>query len=240
MTATVAPALPSAAWLPVMSVVDDTAPPMQADSSDARKRRREILSSQRITTTDDGNLSSASATSSSHEEPRPMVKKQRKVVVSSDDDDDAVSVNGPVCIRSTTTRGTAPKPQMKYDPDVPMTKEEATAWRRDQRRKRNRESAAASRQRQRDRIDELEAELSDWKTQFEAVQAKIRALEDDTPMEANLDPDRIGTPEPVISRVSLLASPTSSTFFDLAGEGDKLRQVELQQPKPIKMISRQA
>jgi bZIP transcription factor len=71
------------------------------------------------------------------------------------------------------------KPQMKYDPDVPMTKEEAAAWRREQRRKRNRESAAASRQRQRDRIDELERELGSWKTMYGDVMDKIKQLEGD-------------------------------------------------------------
>jgi bZIP transcription factor len=69
------------------------------------------------------------------------------------------------------------KAQMKYDPDVPMTKEEAAAWRREQRRKRNRESAAASRQRQRDRIDELERELGSWKAMYGDVMDKIKQLE---------------------------------------------------------------
>ena len=70
------------------------------------------------------------------------------------------------------------KPQMKYDPDVPMTKEQAAVWRREQRRKRNRESAAASRQRQRDRISELEVELNGWKSKFDAVMKKIDEMEE--------------------------------------------------------------
>lgn len=69
---------------------------------------------------------------------------------------------------------------MKYDPDVPMTKEQAAVWRREQRRKRNRESAAASRQRQRDRICELEEEVEDWKQQYDIIMSKIRLLETDT------------------------------------------------------------
>ena len=69
------------------------------------------------------------------------------------------------------------KPQNKYEPDVPMTKEEAAAWRREQRRKRNRESAAASRQKQRDRITELEAELGEWKAKFSAVMGRLNAAE---------------------------------------------------------------
>ena len=72
------------------------------------------------------------------------------------------------------------KPQMKYDPDVPMTKEEAALWRREQRRKRNRESAAASRQRQRDRIVELESEVEEWKIKYEQIMHQIRDLEHST------------------------------------------------------------
>ena len=80
---------------------------------------------------------------------------------------------------TTTTVAVAKKkkPQNKYEPDVPMTKEEAAAWRREQRRKRNRESAAASRQRQRDRITELEKELGEWKAKFSAVMGRLNAAE---------------------------------------------------------------
>lgn len=70
------------------------------------------------------------------------------------------------------------KPQMKYDPEVPMTKEDAAVWRREQRRKRNRESAAASRQRQRDRISELEVEVDGWKDKFDSIMNKIKDLEE--------------------------------------------------------------
>ena len=66
---------------------------------------------------------------------------------------------------------------MRYEPDVPMTKEEATAWRREQRRKRNRESAAASRQRQRDRIAELEVEVDEWKVKYQAALERLKNLE---------------------------------------------------------------
>jgi hypothetical protein len=69
------------------------------------------------------------------------------------------------------------RPQMRYEPDVPMTKEEATAWRREQRRKRNRESAAASRQRQRDRIAELEVEVDEWKVKYQAALERLKGLE---------------------------------------------------------------
>lgn len=71
----------------------------------------------------------------------------------------------------------AKRPQMKYDPSVPMTKEETSAWRREQRRKRNRESAAACRRRQRDRISELEDEVSDWKGKFDDALRKLKEVD---------------------------------------------------------------
>mmetsp|Transcript_16248 Transcript_16248/g.21804 ORF Transcript_16248/g.21804 Transcript_16248/m.21804 type:complete len:117 (+) Transcript_16248:175-525(+) len=79
------------------------------------------------------------------------------------------------------------KHQRKYEPDIPMSKEEASSWRREQRRKRNRESAAASRQRQRDRITELEAEVEEWKAKFAAVMEKLRTLEEAS-LSQNLPP----------------------------------------------------
>ena len=71
----------------------------------------------------------------------------------------------------------AKRPQMKYDPDVPMSKEETSVWRREQRRKRNRESAAACRRRQRDRISELEGEVSGWRAKFEEALDKLKDIE---------------------------------------------------------------
>lgn len=65
------------------------------------------------------------------------------------------------------------KPQMRYDPSVPMTKEAAAIWRREQRRKRNRDSAAASRQRQRNRITELEDEVSEWKKKYDDAMSQL-------------------------------------------------------------------
>ena len=66
---------------------------------------------------------------------------------------------------------------MKYDPEVPLTKEETSAWRREQRRKRNRESAAACRKRQRDRISELEVQVADWKAKFDEAVRKLGEAE---------------------------------------------------------------
>mmetsp|Transcript_13525 Transcript_13525/g.18527 ORF Transcript_13525/g.18527 Transcript_13525/m.18527 type:complete len:161 (-) Transcript_13525:133-615(-) len=53
--------------------------------------------------------------------------------------------------------------QPKYHAPQNLSKQEASAWRRNERKLRNRASAAASRQRQRSRISELEAEVSSLK-----------------------------------------------------------------------------
>lgn len=65
--------------------------------------------------------------------------------------------------------GKRTRTQMRYNPDVPMTKEETTQWRREARRVRNRESAAASRAKTRDRIAELEDEVNRWKARYEEL-----------------------------------------------------------------------
>mmetsp|Transcript_63365 Transcript_63365/g.74174 ORF Transcript_63365/g.74174 Transcript_63365/m.74174 type:complete len:216 (-) Transcript_63365:1594-2241(-) len=65
------------------------------------------------------------------------------------------------------------KKQVRYDPEVPMTKEEAAAWRKEQRKVRNRESAAASRQKTRDRIEELEAEVESIKAKYASATARL-------------------------------------------------------------------
>ena len=65
-----------------------------------------------------------------------------------------------------------------YDPDVPMSKEQLAAWRREARRVRNRESAAASRQRIRNRISELEGEVSEWKSKFEQAMERLQRLQE--------------------------------------------------------------
>ena len=163
-----------------------------------------------------------------------------QTVVSSDDEADTSSVARIVKKRK--------KLQMKYDPEVPMSKEEAAAWRREQRRKRNRESAAASRQRQRDRIAELEAEVNQYKKAYEAVQTQIKALEE---QEKSAIASQSDSPNLVFSLLAP-ASPTTSTFLDLnAGDGivDKLSVLATPasldehlhpQLPPFKMISRHA
>jgi len=69
------------------------------------------------------------------------------------------------------------KTQIQYDPGIPMTREQLTSWRREARKVRNRESAAASRQKIRDRIEELEDEVEQWKAKFNEAMQSIRRLE---------------------------------------------------------------
>ena len=69
------------------------------------------------------------------------------------------------------------KTQIQYNPEVPMSKEQLTAWRREMRRVRNRESAAASRRKVRERIDELEDEVKSWKDRYEEVMARLGEAE---------------------------------------------------------------
>jgi hypothetical protein len=71
------------------------------------------------------------------------------------------------------------RPQLKYDPSVPMTREQTSAWRREQRRKRNRESAAACRRRQRELVYVLEVEASCWRRRFESALSTVRDRDGD-------------------------------------------------------------
>ncbi|GAX28371.1 hypothetical protein FisN_4Hh033 [Fistulifera solaris] len=195
--------------------------------SEARKRRREILVTQRSSVS--SSSSDESSCSSSHDgTKRPKLEVLDKALKQSEK-----------------------KPQMKYNPEIPMTREEAAAWRREQRRKRNRESAAASRQRQRDRINELETELEEWKEKYETVMSKIKALEegrDDVSEPADLvllRTTRSETPPPQEAKtVTPRSSPTSTTFLSFADKvmvknEDSDAEEELGF-EPSKMISRQA
>jgi hypothetical protein len=70
------------------------------------------------------------------------------------------------------------KYQNRYEPEVPMTKEELAEWRREARKKRNRESAAASRNKVRNRITELEDEVKDWESKYRGLMTRIQRLEE--------------------------------------------------------------
>jgi hypothetical protein len=197
-------------------------PTAPVDPSAARKRRREILASQRQTL-EVVPVTAAIATpvTSDDDEPEP-VKKSRRVsdfteheMAAIDSCDDSV-VPAPVMSTTMTTmkkKCSAKKPQMKYDPDVPMTKEEAAVWRREQRRKRNRESAALSRQRQRDRIAELEVELADWKVKVESIMDRIKKLEESSGIDSRTLVPALPKPMEVQAVTSTDIATSSSCMF---------------------------
>lgn len=140
------------------------------------------------------------------------------------------------------------KRSTRYDPGVPMTKEELTVWRKEARRVRNRESAAASRRRTRERISELEVQLDDLQGKYSAALKKIAELEaaavsvndSFTPLNVRQDreasvvsPSPSQTSSPVIAPVSPVASPRSSFCLDTHQE-----EVEKKYQHIMDMISR--
>jgi bZIP transcription factor len=121
------------------------------DAASARKRRKLIIQSQRSEAelpASDGNAAGSSdgASDSSVKSEGGQQQPSKKSRQGEED-------------KSSESRQN--RTQVKYNPDIPMSKEQLAAWRREARRVRNRESAAASRQRIRNRISELEDEVSD-------------------------------------------------------------------------------
>ena len=146
------------------------------DPAAARKRRKEIMLSLR----ESNKMSTAATTAAptTAESPdelddaealppkkRKMQKKEQSEMMN----------NG--AIRTTVVSDEKKKTQIRYDPETPMDKDQLAAWRREARRVRNRESAAASRQRIRDRINELETEVDDWKTRYLEAAARLEQME---------------------------------------------------------------
>lgn len=136
------------------------------DPAAARKRRREILTSLRKVQSSPDSSVSGCTTDISENFPS---KKRRS-------DIDSFPMESFLMPSKTERKDEKQerKGQLKYEPELPMTKDEASAWRREQRRKRNRESAAASRQRQQGRVTELEEELGLLQDKYEAILQKIR------------------------------------------------------------------
>jgi hypothetical protein len=227
--------------------------PQMHDANDspalARKRRREIILSQRACAPE---LSLSVVT-------EEITSSQKRRKISHEVSEESDSSDAKPRKRVAKKKAAAiKKPQMKYDPEVPMTKEEAAVWRREQRRKRNRESAAASRQRQRDRIAELEIVLDDWKSKFDGVMERIQKLEEITQISVTADllseiaavpPQSIVSPmsSPNLSPCqSPSVSPVASCSFVDAGKMKaksdlQVHQVEEEEEQLLnKMISRPA
>ena len=124
------------------------------------------------------------APSSKPSSARPSVRPRKAAAVASSPApaEDGVALPpslaaAPPVVSVISAPGANKRPQLKYDPSVPMTKDETSAWRREQRRERNRASAAACRNRQRNRIAELEEELGGWKAKFEEALGRLRGMD---------------------------------------------------------------
>ena len=100
------------------------------------------------------------------------------------------------------------KRSTRYDPGVPMTRDELTAWRKEARRVRNRESAAASRRRTRQRIDELEEQVDELQNKYSAALKKIVELE------AAAAAASVGKAMP---QTPVMATTTGAVSFDVGG-----------------------
>ena len=101
------------------------------------------------------------------------------------------------------------KKQARYEPGVPMTREELAVWRKEARRVRNRESAAASRQKTRERIEQLEAQVSELQDRYEKALQRIAELEGKGPLPSPSIP-YISIPKRVSPQSSPKVSPVAS------------------------------
>ena len=132
--------------------------PAASGAAEARKRRKEIIQSQRG---DAEPTAKGDVSVSDKEEKKPP--KKRKM-------DEAAKARA-------ASEEAKRKTQIRYDPEIPMDKDQLAAWRREARRVRNRESAAASRQRIRSRIDELEDEVGQWKVKYQQAIERLASLQ---------------------------------------------------------------
>jgi muconolactone delta-isomerase len=76
-----------------------------------------------------------------------------------------------------SSRNNKKKTQVRYEPAVPMDKDQLAAWRREARRVRNRESAAASRMKTKGRIQELEEQVGCWKQKYLDAMDRLREMQ---------------------------------------------------------------
>ena len=146
------------------------------DPAEARKRRKAIITSQRQES--ESNEQNAAAAQPSAAQPSAAQEPSASASITSDaSDDDNNDPSGPSIKRDIDeSEETDKKTQIRYDPEVPMSKEQLAVWRREARRVRNRESAAASRQRIRSRITELEDEIEGWKSKYSQAMERLDQL----------------------------------------------------------------
>jgi hypothetical protein len=114
------------------------------------------------------------------------------------------------------------RPQNQYVPaaPVPMTKEQISEWRKEQRRERNRESAAASRNKIRSRIEELEGEVQDWKSRYEDMEAKMKCMERHIDLLTKLvDPNKAQDLIEPMNTSSVISHPSSPPSSPVPSSG---------------------
>lgn len=180
------------------SEVLDMVPAVSEDKACARKRRIQLRAQQR-----DHHYDSSGGSTNS--------KKQRYDM----DDYDDVSTTSSFDNNSPNKvplRGI--KKQARYEPGVPMTRDELAAWRKEARRVRNRESAAASRAKTRDRITQLEDALQDLQNKYAKALQLIAELEEQQKHQQGTHqafvPSKMLQSRSVSPNVSPLSSPARS------------------------------
>ena len=102
------------------------------------------------------------------------------------------------------------KKQARYEPEVPMSKDELVAWRKEARRVRNRESAAASRNKTRQRIEELEEQVDALQLKYDGALRRIAELEAENQQPAQEEAS-LCLPEPtkVLSQIDAVPNQVS-------------------------------
>mmetsp|Transcript_27393 Transcript_27393/g.31325 ORF Transcript_27393/g.31325 Transcript_27393/m.31325 type:complete len:318 (-) Transcript_27393:351-1304(-) len=133
-----------------------------------------------------------------------LARKRRKEILASHKNGKKQKLEQSEDIKTTTITATtkakvvksSTKYQNRYEPGVPMTKEQEAEWRLEARRQRNRESAAASRNKVRNRIEELESEVEDWKGKYSSLLKRIDLLENAMPS-YSLTPKTIYVPSSI-------------------------------------------
>jgi hypothetical protein len=143
-----------------------------ADPAEARKRRKAIITSQRQES--ESNEQHAAAQPSAAQQPSASASITSDASVEDNNDPSRPPKKRDI----DTSEETDKKTQIRYDPEVPMSKEQLAVWRREARRVRNRESAAASRQRIRSRITELEEEIEGWKSKYSQAMERLEQLKE--------------------------------------------------------------
>jgi hypothetical protein len=149
------------------------------DAALARKHRIAMRNRHRSTSTVSTSSSEDETANETRNNKRPRAALESEPMVVSSFDTSVKASPGDVLesIRKKKPHITGIKKQSRYDPGVQMDKVELKAWRKEARRVRNRESAAASRKKNRESIDQLEGEVKEVQSKYDAALQYIIDLE---------------------------------------------------------------